>query len=122
MDVWKAYERLKSATGSPKSELGALVGLIRYTSGLDKVLTPLQKRVNENFKQWAFDKHKGNAPKFNKEQMAWLQKIRDEIARSYRFEVEDLELFEQGALARAYQLFGEELYQIVDEMNEVLVG
>ncbi len=122
LKVWEAYERLSAANGTPKSELGALVGLLRYTSGIDKTLTPLEKRVMENFKQWTFEKQKGNAPKFTKEQIAWLQKIRDEIARSYRFEVEDLELIEQGALAKAYSVFGDRLYDLVDEMNEELVS
>ena len=122
MKVWEAYERLSAANGTPKSELGALVGLLRYTSGMDKTLTPLEKRVMENFKQWTFEKQKGNAPKFTKEQITWLQKIRDEIARSYRFEAEDLELIEQGALAKAYSAFGDRLYDLVDEMNEELVS
>ena len=120
--VWEAYARLGKTTDSPKSELGALVGLVRYVSGLDATLTPLQKRVAENFRNWAFDKQKGNAPKFTKEQMEWLQKIRDEIAKSYRFETEDFELMEQGGLAKAYSVFGDELYGLVDEMNEELVG
>jgi len=122
LKVWEAYERLNTANGTPKSELGALVGLLRYTSGMDKTLTPLEKRVMENFKRWTFDKQKGNAPKFTKEQIVWLQKIRDEIARSYRFEVEDFELIEQGALAKAYGVFGDELYPLVDEMNEELTA
>ena len=122
MKVWEAYERLSAANGTPKSELGALVGLLQYTSGIDKSLMPLEKRVMDNFKRWTFDKQKGNAPKFSKEQTAWIQKIRDEIARSYKFEVEDFELIEQGALAKAYGVFGDDLYGLVDEMNEELVS
>lgn len=122
LKVWEAYERLSAANGSPKSELGALVGLVRFVSGIDDTLTPLQKRVSLNFQAWVLKKHAGNAPKFDKAQMAWLQKIRDEIARSYRFETDDLELMEQGALAKVYGLFGDSLYPLVDEMNEILVG
>lgn len=122
LKVWEAYERLSAANGSPKSELGALVGLVRYVSGLDDTLTTLQKRVSLNFQSWMLKKHQGNAPKFSEEQMNWLRKIRDEIARSYRFETDDFELMEQGALAKAYGLFGDELYPLVDEMNDVLVG
>jgi type I restriction enzyme R subunit len=120
--VWEAYERLKAANGSPKSELGALVGLVRYVSGMDDTLTPLQKRVALNFQEWVLKKHAGNAPKFSDEQMDWLRKIRDEIARSYRFETDDFELMEQGALAKVYGLFGDELNPLVDEMNEILVS
>lgn len=122
LKVWEAYDRLSAASGTPKSELGALVGLVRFISGIDATLTPLEKRVMENFKNWAFDQHKGNAPKFNDEQMQWLRKIRDEIARSYRFEMDDFELLEQGALAKAYNVFGDQLYKILDDMNEKLVG
>jgi len=120
--VWGAYEKLHRSAGKPKSELGALVGLLRYVGGLDETLTPFQQRVLQNFQQWAFDKHKGNAPKFTEEQMHWLRLIRDEIARSYRFEPQDLELFEQGALAKAYRAFGERFEEIVEEMNGELTA
>ncbi len=76
----------------------------------------------QNVPQWAFDKHTGNAPKVTEEQMVWLRKIRDEIARSYRFEPDDFELMEQGALAKAYGVFGDDLYELVDEMNEELTA
>jgi len=122
LKLWEAYERIDSANGKPKSELSALVGLLRYISGIDKTLTPLEKKVMENFKHWTFDKQKGNAPKFTKEEMVWLQKIRDEIARSYSFEVDDFELIEQGGLAKAYGVFGDEIYTIVDEINRELVS
>ncbi|WP_416768873.1 DEAD/DEAH box helicase family protein [Sulfurimonas sp. ST-25] len=122
LKVWEAYERLSAANGSPKSELGALVGLVRYVSGIDDTLTPLQKRVALNFQDWVLKKHAGNAPKFSEVQMDWLRRIRDEIARSYRFETDDFELMEQGALGKVYKLFGDELAPLLDEMNEALVS
>ena len=88
----------------------------------NKNLTPFSRTVNRNFKQWIFKRHEGAGQKFTEEQMAWLRKIRDEIARSYRFEPEDFELMEQGALAKAYGVFGDDLYGLVDEMNEELVS
>lgn len=120
--IWEAYERLNGASGSPKSELSAIVGLVRYISGVDDTLTPLEKHVAQNFQNWVFRKQEGSAPKFTDEQMNWLRRIRDEVSRSYRFDVEDLEMMEQGGLAKAYSAFGDGLYGVIDEMNEVLVG
>ncbi len=46
--VWRAYDQLKQANGSPKNELIALVSLIRKVSGIDSTLTGYDKmeRVN----------------------------------------------------------------------------
>ena len=47
--IWKAYEQMEKASGSPKNELVALVSLIRKVSGLDATLTAYDKTVDKNF-------------------------------------------------------------------------
>ena len=124
--VWEAYALLENAQGkTPISELTALVSLIRRVVGIDKKLTPFSETVNRNFKDWIFKKHKGAGAKFNEEQMEWLHMIRDHIAASHHLERDDLGLppFDaHGGLGKMWQLFGEEMDQIIDEMNEVLAA
>jgi len=51
--------------------------------------------------------------------------IKDHIAASFHIEVEDLDYapFDgDGGLGRMYELFGEEMNNILEEMNEALVA
>ncbi len=122
--VWKAYEQLEKVEGtSPKSELTALVGLIRHASGLDPVLTSYELTVNRNFKDWVFSRQAGPL-KFTEEQMDWLRLIRDHVITSYHLETDDLDYapFDSlGGRGRMYQLFGDGMGDIIAELNEVLV-
>ena len=55
--------------------------------------------------------------------MAWLLMIKDHIASSLSIGMEDFELapfYERGGPVKAYQLFGNRLNNILEELNEVL--
>jgi type I restriction enzyme R subunit len=57
--------------------------------------------------------------------MEWLHMIRDQIAKSYHLDRDDLELapFDgKGGLGKMYQLFGAEMDSVLDELNEVLAA
>ncbi|MTI86588.1 MAG: DEAD/DEAH box helicase [Balneolaceae bacterium] len=125
LNVWNAWEQVKGANGtSPKNELIALVSLIRTASGIDEQLTPYDKTVNKNFQDWIFAKHAGK-PKFSEEQMNWLRMIKDHIATSVHFSKDDLDYapFDaKGGIGKMYQLFGDVIDRIIEEMNEELVA
>ena len=58
-------------------------------------------------------------------QLAWLDLIRDHITTNLNIEPEDLELSpfnQRGGLGKAHQLFGGELREIFDELNEALAA
>lgn len=62
---------------------------------------------------------------FTPDQLAWLSLIRDHIATSLSIEPEDLELSpfnQRGGLGKAHQLFGEQLPELLDELNAVLAA
>lgn len=64
-------------------------------------------------------------PAPGKKQMQWLHRIRDHIISSFHFERDDLEMapFDgQGGLGKMYQLFGEEMDSLIDEINETLAA
>ncbi len=124
--IWQAYAHLDGYQGgNPLSELTALVALIRRVCGLDGTLTPYSQTVQRNFKRWIFDQHSGAGEKFNEQQMAWLHQIRDHIASSFHFERDDLEMApfdSQGGLGKMYQLFGDKMDQVINELNRELVA
>jgi len=124
--VWHAYRQLDEYKGSqPVNELTVLVALIRRVCGLDEKISPFDETVRRNFQNWVMKHHSGGGEKFNEEQMQWLRMIRDHVANSFHIESHDLEMspFDgQGGLGKMYQLFGEKMEPLINELNEALVA
>ncbi len=125
MNVWRAYEQLEKVSGQPKNELVALVSLIRKVAGIDDTLTTYDKTVDRNFQQWILKKNAGKHNRFTEEQMQWLRMIKDHIAISIHLDIDDLDYtpFDaQGGRGKMWQLFGDEMVNIINEMNEALTA
>lgn len=125
LHVWQAYARLDglASNATPLSELTALVALIRRACGVDGTLTPFSDTVRRNYRDWILKKNAGQP--FQPDQIAWLELIRDHIMTSHHLERDDLDYapFDaQGGLGRMFQLFGEEMEAIIDELNRELVA
>jgi type I restriction enzyme R subunit len=124
--VWEAYRQLEETNPqSPKSELIALVSLLRRLTGLDTKLTGYDVTIDRNFQKWIFDKHKGAGQKFTEEQMEWLRMIKEHIATSFHIEVDDLDYTpfdSKGGRGKMWQLFGAEMDTLIDELNEALAA
>ena len=124
LGVWRAYERLGQANGSPRNQLIALVSLVRHICGIDQALTSYDKTVDKNFQAWVFRKQAG-ALKFTEEQMQWLRMIKDYVAVSFHVSKDDFDLTpfnREGGLAKLYQLFKDDYEKTLDELNEVLAA
>ncbi len=126
LNVWHAYRRLDAGTpAAPLNELVALVSLIRHACGMDARLEPFDAKVRENFQRWVMQRHRGNAPKFSEEQMAFLRMIRDHVATSFHIARDDFDYapFDaKGGLARMYELFGDGMDALLDELNGELAA
>jgi len=62
---------------------------------------------------------------FTEDQVRWLEAIRDHIAGSVSMEMGDFQYApfnQQGGLGKAYELFGDELGTLLEELNGALVG
>jgi type I restriction enzyme R subunit len=123
--VWEAYRQLEETNPqSPKSEIIALVSILRRLTELDSKLTGYDLTIDKNFQKWVFSKQAGSL-KYTTEQMEWLRMIKEHIATSFHLEVEDLDYtpFDaQGGRGKMWQLFGEEMNNIIDELNEALAA
>lgn len=123
--VWEAYRQLEETNPqNPKSEIIALVSILRRLTGLDSKLTGYDLTIDKNFQKWVFAKQAGSL-KYTAEQMEWLRMIKEHIATSLHVEIDDLDYtpFDaQGGRGKMWQLFGEEMETIIDELNEALAA
>ena len=125
--LWNAYaalekSRVKGASG--KRILTDLVSLVRFAIHQDNELIPFPERVNANFRAWLASQV-SSGKQFTEEQLRWLEMIRDHIAASLGIELDDFELspFSQhGGLGKVYQLFGDKLNSMIEELNETLAA
>jgi type I restriction enzyme R subunit len=90
--------------------------------------------VQANFKAWLASqpslpqgevRGEGGVRRFTDEQMHWLEMIQDHIAANLGIEVDDFEyapFSQEGGLGKVYQIFGEELNTIIEELNETLAA
>ena len=124
--VWEAYKAVEEVkTEQPKDQLTALVSLIRRACGIDESLNAYDKTIDENFKKWIFQQNAGQHNRFTQEQMDWLRMIKDHVVSSYHIEMEDLDYTpfdSKGGRGRMYELFGDSMTSIIDELNEVLAA
>lgn len=124
--VWRAYAVLDDYKGeNPANELTALVALIRRACGIDKTASRYSETVRRNFQDWIMKRHSGGDQKFTEEQMEWLRMIRDHISNSFHIERGDLETapFDaKGGMGKMYQLFGNKMDSLIDELNEALAA
>ena len=105
--------------GSGQRVLADVVSLVRHAIGATDELAPFEDHVRERFEGWlAMQEIAGRD--FTTEQRRWLEDIRDHIAGSVSMDVSDFQyapLNQQGGLARAHELFGDDLQAIIDELN-----
>lgn len=123
--VWQAFEvlqKLKAKGAAPSEKLPALISLIRCSIGVANELEPFPAIVKQRFNAWLNQQ----ARDFSSEQMVWLERIRDQIADNAEFEFEDFDgradMRSDGGLLKAQQLFGNELTNIVSELNGYLIA
>jgi type I restriction enzyme R subunit len=124
--LWQAYEKLdrSKVRGSGGRLLTDIVSLVRFALHQGGELRPFQEQVHERFSAW-LAQQETSGRKFTDEQRQWLGLIRDHIASSLAIERDDFEYVpfaQHGGLGKAYQVFGQHLTPLLNELNEVLVA
>ena len=122
--LWQAYAALQKGKvkgSGQKRLLTDIVSLVRFAMQQDNELVPYPERVQANFKAWLAQ----HGQPFTPEQQHWLEMIRDHIAANLGIELEDFDyapFSQEGGLGKVHQLFGEQLPQVMDELNRELVA
>ncbi len=132
--LWSAYARVKSSqvkAADAKRQLTDLVALVRFAIGLQGEgaetleLSPFADQVNQRFADWIWRHNAQRATAFTPEQTGWLRLMKDFIAASCcitRADFDYAELAAQGGLQKAWRVFGNQLDELMGEMNEALVA
>jgi len=125
--LWHAYEQLESSKvrgAGPQKLLTNIVSLIHFAIGRSDILEPFSETVDRRFDYWlSVQKELGR--EFTREQMLWLNMIKEHIATSLTIGVDDFELppfAQKGGAVRANTVFQQQLDKILDELNKELVA
>ena len=125
--VWKAYELLEKSKvkgAGPQKLLTNLISLMRFAIGEINILEPFSDTVERRFNEW-LAQQEGLGNRFTPEQMEWLRMIKEHIATSLSIGMDDFELSpfnQKGGAVKVYQLFGQQLNGIMEELNERLAA
>ena len=118
--LWFAYQqRFPNRVRGNVEQWTDLISLIRFAIGESVFLEPFRVTVNRNFEEWLAGRT------FTSEQLNWLQLIRDHITTSLDIRMDDFEytpFAELGNGAKVYQLFGDDLDDILKDLTEKLVS
>ena len=118
--VWFAYQqRFPNRVRGNVERRTDLISLIRFAMDNTIFLEPFRVTVNRNFEEWVTGKD------FTSEKHEWLEMICDHIATSLDIRIEDFEytpFAELGNGAKVYQLFGDDLDDILKDLTEKLVS
>jgi len=125
--LWRAFETVTPERVKGKTQVDRfadLVPMVRFALEQQPVLEPFADSVKARFESWMTQKA-ASGKSFNADQRAWLELIRDHIATTLSIEPDDFDLApfsQQGGFGRAWQLFGNELTPLLEELNEVLAA
>lgn len=118
--LWLAYKNRSPERVQGNTEQRTdLISLVRFAMEYNLFLEPFSATVNRNFEEWL------DGTDFNAEQHEWLKMIRDHIATSLDIQMSDFEytpFAELGNGAKVYELFGDDLDNLLRELTKKLVS
>jgi type I restriction enzyme, R subunit len=119
--LWEAYELVEptKVKGKGGKKLVDVVALVKHAIDPSTPLAPMGMTVEERYREWLGEKEKAGIA-FTADQRKWLDAIKDHIATSLAIEEDDFQyepFSGRGGIGRAYELFGDRLAPILDELN-----
>lgn len=125
--LWAAYERVEKdrVRGASRGRLMTdLISLARHAMGVEVELVSYADQAAARFQEWlAQQANRGRS--FTEEQLGWLTLIRDRIVVDLEVRMEDFDempFAEKGGLGKVWSVFGEDLEELVDDLNRELVA
>ncbi|ORJ53703.1 DEAD/DEAH box helicase family protein [Geothermobacter hydrogeniphilus] len=126
-ELWAAYQKLEAGKvrgAAANHILTDLVSLVRFAMQQENELVPFPEKVQVNFRAWV-EQQQASGKRFTDEQRKWLEMIRDHIAANLQIETDDFDyapFAQEGGIGKVWQIFGEDLECILEELNETLAA
>ena len=126
-ELWAAYQKLQAGKvrgAAANHILTDLVSLVRFAMHQENELVPFPEKVQVNFRAWV-EQQQTSGKSFTAEQRKWLEMIRDHVAANLLIETDDFDyapFAQAGGIGKVWQLFGDDLSKILDELNEALAA
>ncbi|WP_321371741.1 type I restriction-modification enzyme R subunit C-terminal domain-containing protein [uncultured Desulfuromusa sp.] len=126
-ELWAAYQKLQAGKvrgAAANHILTDLVSLVRFAMHQENELVPFPEKVQVNFQAWV-EQQQASGKNFTDEQRKWLEMIRDHIAANLLIETDDFDyapFAQAGGIGKVYQLFGDQLTNVIEELNAALVA
>ena len=126
-ELWAAYQKLQAGKvrgAAANHILTDLVSLVRFAMHQENELVPFPEKVQVNFRAWV-EQQQASGRRFTDEQRKWLEMIQDHIAANLQIETDDFDyapFAQEGGIGKVWQLFGDDLNTILDELNGVLAA
>lgn len=125
--LWAAYEAVeadKVKGAGMERTMTDIVQLVRFAMQLDDELLPRKEVVMLRFDLWLTEQQT-NGRQFSDEQLEWLRWIAEQIATSMSIERDDFDyepFAQEGGLLGAHEVFGDQLDELLKELNEELAA
>lgn len=119
--VWQAFAAVEPAKvkGRGGSKLVDVVALVKHALDPKTDLVPVERTVEERYLAWLVEQAAAGTV-FTPEQRRWLDAIKDHVAASLSIEPEDLgdvPFNQMGGLGKAYELFGDRLDSLLEDLS-----
>jgi type I restriction enzyme R subunit len=119
--LWQAFTAVEPAKvkGQGGRKLVDVVALVRHALDPATDLIPVERTVEERYQEWLGERARVGVT-FTTEQRRWLDAIKDHVAASLSIDQDDLSevpFNRMGGLGRAYELFGDALTDLLEDLN-----
>ena len=123
--LWEAYETLEASKvkGSGTRVLTDLVSLVRFAIEDEEQLIPWSDTITARYEEWLATQA-AEGVTFSTYQRQWLDLMKDQVAGSLTIGFEDLmdaPFSQHGGLAKAREVFGDQLDGLLEQLTAVLV-
>ncbi|WP_295392620.1 DEAD/DEAH box helicase family protein [uncultured Thiodictyon sp.] len=125
LQLWRTQRQAEpeQTQGEPRG-LVDLIALVRHALHPQEPVIPLQTEIEARYLDWLNDQATRGIT-FSPEQREWLDMIKNHVATSLAIDREDFQetpFIQRGGLGKVYQLFGDKLEMVLDELNERLAA
>jgi type I restriction enzyme R subunit len=124
--IWQAYKQMEAdkVHGRTANRIPDFVSLLKFELGKADELEPFADTIDKRFSRW-LSEQRAMGVEFTREQLVWLEKMKDHIAESIELTLDDFDAVpfnQMGGLGRAGKVFGDRFNNLLKSLPEELMA